>query len=51
MNVAELKKRLDELPDDMEVYALNVECRYRRVESVEIDDHYPDALIITGDEE
>lgn len=51
MTVMQLIQRLSELPCDMEVFALNEDGVYRRVESVETDDYYPDAMIVAGDVE
>ena len=51
MTVRELIERLEEFDENFEVYALNAECRYRRVEDVEKDDNYPDVLIKVGDVE
>jgi hypothetical protein len=51
MTVMQLIHRLSELPGDMEVYAKNPEGLYRRIESVETDDNYPDAMIVAGDVE
>lgn len=51
MTVAELISKLRELPDDMEVYAINPKGLYRRLERIDIDDNYPDALMVAGDKE
>ena len=51
MTVKQLKERLDSFEDDAEVFAINNRGFYRRVEDVELDDHYPDVLIIAGDVE
>lgn len=51
MKVKDLIEKLQEFNENFEVYALNVEGNYRRVEDVEKDDNYPDVLIIVRDEE
>lgn len=51
MSVEELINKLSAFPADFQVYAINDKGVYRRVEKVEADDHYPDVLIVSGDEE